>query len=291
MGDDVAHLQLPDQRVHTTAASTARASRAATSRRSTPPSRRRCAPRSACTRRSPTSPSPRSPRPPPPTATCATPCRTCPAPPGPTCRPRSPRAATPGSTIPSGWYDNPILGNYAFASIIHETGHALGFKHPHEASGSFAAMPVDHDSLEYSVMSYRSYIGASTSTGYTNGSSQLPADADDVRRGGDPGAVRRQLRHQRRRHRLFLEPDLGADAGQRRRPRHRRRQQDLHDAVGRRRQRHLRLRRLHHRPSPSTCSRAPGRPPPPPSSPRWAAATSPPATSPTRCSTTTTPPR
>ena len=72
------------------------------------------------------------------------------------------------------YYDDPKPGNYAFTAMIHETGHAMGLKHPHEASGSFAAMPVDHDSLEYSVMSYRSYVGASTSSGYTNGASSYP---------------------------------------------------------------------------------------------------------------------
>jgi VCBS repeat-containing protein len=72
------------------------------------------------------------------------------------------------------WYDNPVSGNYAWTSFIHETGHAMGLKHPHEVSGSFAAEPTDHDSLEYSVMSYRSYIGASTTTGYTNGSTSYP---------------------------------------------------------------------------------------------------------------------
>ena len=74
----------------------------------------------------------------------------------------------------TGWYDNPVSGNYAWASFIHETGHAMGLKHPHEVSGSFGAVPLDHDSLEYSVMSYRSYIGASTTTGYTNGSASYP---------------------------------------------------------------------------------------------------------------------
>jgi VCBS repeat-containing protein len=72
------------------------------------------------------------------------------------------------------YYDNPVTGNYAYLTMLHETGHALGLKHPHEVSGSFAAMPLDHDSLEYSVMSYRSYIGASTTGGYTNASSSYP---------------------------------------------------------------------------------------------------------------------
>ena len=65
-------------------------------------------------------------------------------------------------------YDTPIVGNYAWLTLMHETGHAMGLKHPQTASGSFNAMPVDHDSLEYTVMSYRSYIGASTTQGLTN---------------------------------------------------------------------------------------------------------------------------
>lgn len=72
------------------------------------------------------------------------------------------------------WYDNPAKGNYAWLTMIHETGHALGLKHPHQASGSFGALPTQYDSLEYSVMSYRSYIGASTTSGYTNGSTSYP---------------------------------------------------------------------------------------------------------------------
>lgn len=64
------------------------------------------------------------------------------------------------------YYDNPVVGNYAYLTMLHETGHALGLKHPQDTVGSFGAMPLDHDSLEYSVMSYRSYVGGPT-TGYT----------------------------------------------------------------------------------------------------------------------------
>ena len=63
------------------------------------------------------------------------------------------------------YYDNPVKGNYGWLIITHELGHAMGLKHPHEASGAFGAMPQDHDSHEYSVMSYHSYVGAPT-TGY-----------------------------------------------------------------------------------------------------------------------------
>ena len=68
------------------------------------------------------------------------------------------------------WYDNPVEGNYAFLTMIHETGHAMGLKHPHEVE-RLVRQPCrsDHDSLEYSVMSYRSYVGAGLG-GYTNAS-------------------------------------------------------------------------------------------------------------------------
>lgn len=72
------------------------------------------------------------------------------------------------------WYDNPAPGNYAWLTMMHETGHALGLKHPHEAKGSFGSLPIEFDSLEYTVMSYRSYVGASTTSGYTNGSTSYP---------------------------------------------------------------------------------------------------------------------
>jgi serralysin len=72
------------------------------------------------------------------------------------------------------YYEAPVRGNYAWLTMLHEIGHSMGLKHPHEARGSFNALPGNHDSLEYTVMSYRSYVGASTSSGYTNGNGSYP---------------------------------------------------------------------------------------------------------------------
>ena len=64
------------------------------------------------------------------------------------------------------WYNktsylNPTVGNYAWLTFIHETGHALGLKHGHESP----ALSPDRDSMEFSVMTYRSFIGASIDEG------------------------------------------------------------------------------------------------------------------------------
>src|SRR5689334_2345621 len=72
------------------------------------------------------------------------------------------------------YYDNPIKGNYAWFTMIHEIGHAMGLKHPFEASGAFGIMPANLDSVEYSVMTYLSYVGAPNTGSYTNGSWDYP---------------------------------------------------------------------------------------------------------------------
>lgn len=61
-------------------------------------------------------------------------------------------------------YNTPRLGTYAYQTFFHELGHTLGLKHGHapDAGGNSAVLPSDHDSLEFSTMTYRSYSGSGT---------------------------------------------------------------------------------------------------------------------------------
>lgn len=61
---------------------------------------------------------------------------------------------------------NPVAGNYDYHTMIHELGHALGLKHGQDTS-VYGALPSDTDSMEFSVMTYRSYVGGPL-TGYSN---------------------------------------------------------------------------------------------------------------------------
>ncbi|TDL81721.1 M10 family metallopeptidase, partial [Meridianimarinicoccus aquatilis] len=74
----------------------------------------------------------------------------------------------------SAWYldalsspEEPVIGSYAYATSMHEIGHALGLKHAHQAStGNSTVLDEAYDALEYTIMSYRSFAGAGTG-GYT----------------------------------------------------------------------------------------------------------------------------
>jgi Ca2+-binding RTX toxin-like protein len=67
----------------------------------------------------------------------------------------------------SGWYDDPRPGNYAYHALLHEVGHAVGLKHPHDTH-QFGPMSAAHDWMAYTVMSYRSYEGQAADGGYGN---------------------------------------------------------------------------------------------------------------------------
>lgn len=56
-------------------------------------------------------------------------------------------------------YATPQPGSYAHTVLLHELGHALGLEHGHSGHG-LGVLPAEYDAMEYSVMTYRSYVGA-----------------------------------------------------------------------------------------------------------------------------------
>ncbi|WP_210488548.1 M10 family metallopeptidase [Microvirga antarctica] len=54
-------------------------------------------------------------------------------------------------------YDVTATGTYNAYLALHELGHSLGLKHSHESGGSLPTMSAEHDSVEYTVMSYKTF--------------------------------------------------------------------------------------------------------------------------------------
>lgn len=74
-----------------------------------------------------------------------------------------------------------VPGSYQYDTAVHEIGHAIGLKHPQDTiPGGIVADPAA-DSIEESVMSYRSYPGAPLS-GYTIAGGSYPGGPmlDDI---------------------------------------------------------------------------------------------------------------
>lgn len=64
-------------------------------------------------------------------------------------------------------YTTPQAGNYAYITIMHEIGHAMGLEHAQEV-GTFGVVPSAYDAMEFTIMSYRSYVDAPINAGYLN---------------------------------------------------------------------------------------------------------------------------
>lgn len=54
-------------------------------------------------------------------------------------------------------FAEPVAGDYAWMTHLHEIGHALGLSHGHENEGGKGRLPRADDEMQYTLMSYRSH--------------------------------------------------------------------------------------------------------------------------------------
>ena len=73
----------------------------------------------------------------------------------------------------------PVKAGYEFDTIMHEIGHGPRLKHGQETN-VFGALPAAHDSTEYSIMDYHSYIGADLFYRNVQGSGNQTYMVDDI---------------------------------------------------------------------------------------------------------------
>ena len=66
------------------------------------------------------------------------------------------------------YFNSAADGSYSLFGLMHEIGHALGLKHPHDTDGSGVVMSVTLDYIGNTVMSYRSYLNQTIGSAYTN---------------------------------------------------------------------------------------------------------------------------
>ncbi|WP_369990159.1 M12 family metallo-peptidase [Pseudomonas xanthosomatis] len=71
----------------------------------------------------------------------------------------------------------PVAGSYDYMTFMHEIGHALGLKHPFEASGSSSAvLPAELDDVRYTLMSYNNTYYNASHTAYAEPSTPMLLD-------------------------------------------------------------------------------------------------------------------